>query len=404
MDSNKNLDYDNDEFNKLLYEDMVTEEAKNLSACHIKFTRNKRKLRVKLLSKMVIFIVIAASSGALSGLYIVNLKYNRIMKINNRYLAQIDISDNTGSYHNVVGDVARTVTPTIVGISRKINENIEEGQRNGSGIIFSEDGYIVTNYNIIDESNEISVKTYDGKTYEAKVIGVDDATNLAVIKIDGTKLPTAKLGDSSKVKVGDLAIAIGNPLGNQFVGSVSVGIVSGLNRKRYSIDNDSGSTNIYKVFQTDAAINKSNSGGALCNQYGEVIGINNLTKNNEYGIEGMGFALSINEVKNIAKSLMEYGYVSRGAIGIYGGSAISSDNNGIEGIYIQKVIKGSEAEIAGIRPTDIIIEVDGVRIKDMQKLGVVLEKHKIGDQVSCKIWRNGKTIKLNMNLFQISDN
>lgn len=229
---------------------------------------------------------------------------------------------------NSITKVAESVGPAVVGISNKTEGYFgQEDQGSGSGIIFDPNGYIVTNNHVIDGAQKITIKLSTGKVLNASLVGTDRRSDLAVIKVDAKNLPVAKFGDSSKVKVGDVAIAIGNPLGEEFAGTVTAGIVSATNRKiQYA-----GA--VYKLIQTDAAINPGNSGGALCNDAGEIIGINSLKEK----AEGIGFAISINEAKDIIKSLMDYGKVSRPYLGV-AGKTISSEQTGVSGAYVAEVV------------------------------------------------------------------
>ncbi|HBF76402.1 MAG TPA: protease, partial [Clostridiaceae bacterium] len=226
----------------------------------------------------------------------------------------------------------------------------------------------------------------------ATLVGADKKTDLAVLKIDAGNLPVAKFGDSSKVRVGDLAIAIGNPLGQEYAGTVTVGFISAVNR---NINMDGRK---YKVLQTDASINPGNSGGALCNEAGEVIGINSLKAKQS---EGMGFAISINEAIPIIQSLMKDHYISRPYLGIYYvfiDQETAKANDIPVGVAIQQVVNGSAAEKADIRQGDIITSFDGVEIKKQDDLGDILEKHKVGDTVTAKLWRNGRTLDVKIKL------
>ena len=266
----------------------------------------------------------------------------------------------------------------------------------GSGIIISEDGYILTNNHVIasdessyyqmTEANKLTVKLFNDDTeYEAKVIGTDSQTDLAVIKIEKTGLTPATLGDSDQIKVGEVAIAIGNPLGMQ--SSVTSGIISAVNREVTDTD---GKT--YNLIQTDAAINSGNSGGALVNSKGEVIGVNTL-KLNGTGIEGMGFAIPINSTKNITEQLIQDGKVKRPYIGVSGRDVdeqTAKANNIVPGVYIVSVESFSAAEKAGLKPGDVIIAADGKEISDMDDLNEIKNSHNIGDQMTLKINRDGK--------------
>ncbi|KZL93112.1 S1C family serine protease [Clostridium magnum] len=368
----------------------------------IKFRNRKNRGKLRNFIKGIAFIIIAAVSGGISGAYVIDKKYsNKAYTPNNQSLIE---SKEEGSQtrtgditKNAITKVAETVGPAVVGISNR-SEGFFGSQDigSGSGIIFDSNGYIATNNHVIEGAAKVTVKLSSGKTLDATIVGSDPRSDLAVIKVDAQNLPTAKFGDSSKVKVGDTAIAIGNPLGEEFAGSVTSGIVSALNRRiQY------GGT-IYKVLQTDAAINPGNSGGPLCNELGEVIGINSLKIGTEQNAEGMGFAISINEAKSIIKSLMDYGKVSRPFLGIYGQSVVSEKNN-IQGVYIREVIAGSGAAAAGVKPTDIILELDKKKVTKFEDLSDILDKHKIGDSVVCKIWRSGKTMEINITLSEVKE-
>lgn len=364
---------------------------------NIKFRKNKRPISIRGFFKVVALILIAAITGGLSGAYVIK-KYNK--SNTNNYQSSNLSQNNTSSVEspkNAINKVAEAVGPAVVGINNK-GENFwgTVNQGSGSGIIFDPNGYIVTNYHVVQGASKVYVKLSSGKVFEAKLVGYDARSDLAVIKINANNLPTAKFGDSSKVRVGDMAIAIGNPLGEEFAGSVTAGIVSAVNRKmQYE-----GS--IYNVLQTDAAINPGNSGGALCNENGEVIGINSLKIGAEANAEGMGFAITINEAKGIIDSLMNYGKVKRPALGVLGQSVSSRDGK-IQGFYVNEVVPGSGAAIAGVKPTDIITEVDNTKVTSFEDLAAILDKHKIGDSVPCKIWRDGSTIQAKIKLSEMKE-
>lgn len=375
-------------------------ESTNSAEGEINFRNNKKRRRIKGFFNTVAIILIAAMSGGAAGAYIVYYKSaDKSTNQTNQSLIQQDTSKNqvstSDTSKNAVTKVAQTVSPAVVGISNK-----EEGyfglqdSSSGSGIIIDSNGYIVTNNHVIENAAKVTVKLSSGKVLDAKVVGADQRSDLAVIKVDAKNLPVAKFGDSSKVKVGDLAIAIGNPLGEEFAGTVTAGIISALNR---TIQYDGA---IYKVLQTDAAINPGNSGGALCDEQGEVIGINSLKMGAAENAEGMGFAISINEAKDIIKSLMNNGKVSRPYIGISGQDVVSN-NSDVQGAYVMEVVAGSGAAAAGVKPTDIIIELDGQKVTKFDDLASILDKHKVGDAVSCKLLRNGKTISVNIILSEL---
>ena len=305
--------------------------------------------------------------------------------------------------------IAKAAGPSIVGIRMTIsgtrynyfgssNNQVSEG----SGIIITEDGYIMTNYHVVsgaDPKKGTSSRTIlevflpDGREAKAEFKGGDEKTDLAVIKIDLKGLPTAEIGDSSKLEVGELAVAIGNPLGMEFAGSVTVGVISALNR---TIDINGRTMNL---IQTDAAINEGNSGGALLNSQGQVIGINSA-KIAASGVEGLGFAIPINDAWPIVNSLIRYGYVKgRPYIGISGReiSSIYASYYGLaKGIYITSVAQGSGAEKAGIRIGDIIVSMAGKTVETVSDLDKIKESYKPGDTVTVVVDRNGNKVSLKL--------
>lgn len=310
-------------------------------------------------------------------------------------------------------EIAAQVGPSVVGVINKTvvqpqryfdpftgrsyyygnssGETVEQGS--GSGIIFQEDGYIVTNQHVIDGASEILVILNTGDEFTAKLIGQDTKTDLAVLKIDpgDTKLTAATLGDSTTVQVGEKAVAIGNPMGMEFSGSTTQGIISAVNRTM-TIE---GRT--YNLLQTDAAINSGNSGGALINEYGEVIGINSV-KLSSSGVEGMGFAIAISEAKPIIDDLMSSGYVTgRPLVGI------SIKDTGY-GLFIASVSEGSGAEEAGLKTYDMILEVDGQKVSSTDEVNKIRDKKKAGDQLKFKILRDGETLEVDVTLKEDTSN
>ncbi len=274
--------------------------------------------------------------------------------------------------------------------STQDGELVEQGS--GSGIIISTDGYIVTNQHVIDSASEVEIVLNTGSTYTAEIIGQDTKTDLAVLKIkpeEDEPLTAAVLGDSTTLEVGELAVAIGNPMGMEFSGSVTAGIISAVNRTM-TIENRT-----YNLIQTDAAINSGNSGGALINQYGEVIGINSV-KLSTSGVEGMGFAIAISEAKPIISDLMESGYVTgRPLVGI----GIAETRYGL---FITSVQEGSGAQEAGLKVDDMILEVDGQEVSSTSEVNEIRDKKKPGDSLKFKILRERSTMEISVKLTEDS--
>ena len=334
------------------------------------------------------------------------------------YVSQTSLSN----YSDTAVYAANKILPSVVGIEVQYNVNSmlsmfgNRGQSQtatatGSGIIISEDGYILTNNHIVStsssssnssssnyysvsEAEKVTVTLFnDDKTYDAKIVGTDEQTDLAVIKIEKTDLPKAEFADSDNIKVGEFAMAVGNPLGMQ--SSITCGVVSAVNRKITDSDGKE-----FTLIQTDAAINAGNSGGALVNSQGQVIGINTL-KLQGTGIEGMGFAIPINSTTDITSQLIQYSKVKRPYIGITGmdlSENTAKANNLVKGIYVKAIDDFSAAEKAGIKIGDVIIEADGTKITTMDELNSIKNKHSIGDEMKIKVNRNGQEKELTLTL------
>ena len=264
----------------------------------------------------------------------------------------------------------------------------------GSGIILTEDGYIATNNHVIEDATAISVITNTGEEYNARIIGTDAKTDLAVIKVEATGLNAAILGDSSTCQVGELAVAIGNPLGQELAGTVTVGVVSAVNR---SIESSDGTK--MTLLQTDAAINPGNSGGALVNAYGEVIGINSMKFSGD-GVEGIGFAIPANDAKPVLADLISDGYVKgRPLIGISVrqiSDEIAEVNNLPKGLYVAEVSAGGAADKAGIKKGDVITAVDGKTVSTTQEINEIRDMHKVGDTLVFDVSRDNRLISFNV--------
>lgn len=266
----------------------------------------------------------------------------------------------------------------------------------GSGVIISKDGYIVTNNHVVEGANKITVRTKDGTEYSATLIGTDQKTDLAVIKVDAAGLTPAVFGTSGSLSVGDEAIAIGNPLG-ELGGTVTQGIISALDRE-ISID---GQT--MTLLQTDTAINKGNSGGGLFNNNGELIGIVNA-KSSGTSVEGLGFAIPIDTAKPVIESLISNGYVTgRPQLGVTMVNVtdeMTAFQAGVNelGVYIAKVSSGSAAEEAGFEVKDRVISVDGQEISSSSDISKIIDSKQVGDTISIIVERDGKEVTLKATL------
>lgn len=346
-------------------------------------------------------------------LFSVETEIQTSSKAENKEITSTAVSQvSLTKYSDTAIYAANKVLPSIVGIKVKYNVTSngffglsqQTAEASGSGIIISEDGYILTNNHIVNSTESsyyyevsaasaVTVYLYNDSTpYEAEIIGTDEDTDLAIIKINKQGLTPVELGNSDDVSVGEFVLAIGNPLGLQ--SSVTSGIVSAVNREVTTEGKK------FVLIQTDAAINSGNSGGALVNSEGKVIGINTL-KLSGTGIEGMGFAIPINKTIDVYTQLINNGKVLRPFIGINGtdlDEKTASKYNLHEGIYIKSVESFSAAEAAGLKVGDVITKIDGIEVKTMDGLNEVKNKKSIGDTVKLNVYRNGETLEIELTL------
>ena len=295
-------------------------------------------------------------------------------------------------------DIAAKLTPSVVCIQNyQVTQNYGFMQTDtsdssvspaseGSGIIMSEDGYIITNAHVVEGATSLKVMTSDGETYEAQLVGSDTVTDLAVVKIDATGLTAAEFGSSEDLRVADKVMAIGNPGGHELSSSVTIGYVSALNRA--IANNTTGYTMEY--IQTDAAINPGNSGGALINEYGQVVGINSA-KISATGYEGLGFAIPIDTAQPIISDLIQYGYVKDRAVLGISGQFIDSMTGRFYGLpqgeYVAQ-LNSSEAQASGLQVGDVITAIDGQQLDSESTLRSAILSKKPGDTVTLQVYRS----------------
>ena len=295
---------------------------------------------------------------------------------------------------------AQNVNST-VGITTSITTNYFGYQTTaaaaGSGFILTQDGYILTNYHVVENSNSITVTTYDGTAYDAQLIGYDESNDIAVLKVDATDLTPVVLGDSDTLNVGDTVVAIGNPLG-ELTFSLTTGAVSALNRP---VTFSTGTT--MNLIQTDCAINSGNSGGALFNLYGEVIGITNAkysssSSSSEASIDNIGFAIPIDQVRSIFESIITNGYIVKPYIGVTV-SDVSSESQSYglpQGAAVRSVTENGPAAEAGLQENDIITTVNGETITGSNDLVKLVTSSSAGDTLELTVYRQGQTITVTL--------
>lgn len=315
----------------------------------------------------------------------------------NRSGAVNTASVDTGSLMTAAQVYEQNVHST-VGITTEINTTNYFGYQttaaaSGSGFIISADGYILTNYHVIEDASSITVTDYDGKTYEAELVGSDSSNDIAVLKIDADGLTPVVLGSSDDLSVGDEVVAIGNPLG-ELTFSLTQGVVSALDRE---VTTEDATMNL---IQTDCAINSGNSGGAMFNMYGEVVGITNAKYSSnsmgEASIDNIGFAIPIDSIKDIVTSIIEKGYVSKPYIGISVGD-VSEDATeyGVpSGAAVKAVTDGAPADKAGLQIGDVIVEADGEKVESSSDLIAAVKTKSAGDTISLRIYRQGEYVNI----------
>lgn len=323
----------------------------------------------------------------------------------------IVIQSSTSSSNQTlsVKDISKIASDSVVEISTSVETSSYFGKYtatgNGSGVIISQDGYIVTNNHVTSGASEVTVTLRDGTNYKATLVGSDAKTDIAILKIDAKNLTAAKLGDSASLEVGELAVVIGNPLG-KLGGTVTDGIISALERE---ITLEGITRNL---IQTNAAINPGNSGGGLFNDKGELVGII-VAKSSGLDVEGLGFAIPINDVKNVINDIMDLGYVSnRPFLGVSFANKNSSDYQSQYGFFfgfggqitsqygaeVASVVEGSAAEKAGIKTGDHIISIDNEAVMSGSDVSNIISSHKVGDTIEIGIIRENKTMSLKATL------
>ena len=310
-------------------------------------------------------------------------------------------SDNYDTADGMAGeDIYKKVNPSVVSVI----STTSEGTGSGSGVIMSKDGYIITNNHVVDGAQSVSVQLSDGTSLDAEIIGTDEQTDLAVIKVTPTSdLTAAEFGDSDELEPGEYAYAIGSPGGVQFANTITGGRISAINRDVTINDR------VMSLIQTDTSINNGNSGGALINEYGQVVGITSAKlSGNAFGsatVEGMGFAIPINTAKDIVDELIQNGYVSgRPSIGITGQNVESADGK-VSGVQVYSIDSRAKAASEGLQVGDVITAVDGTPTPDMDKVNELKQDKKAGDKLTLSVYRisTGKTLNITITLTDSHD-
>jgi Do/DeqQ family serine protease len=367
----------------------------------------------------IIAIILAAFVGAFVALTtykVVNPKdehYNSIQERQNVKLSNYNLDDVTVPEGLNFIEAAKLVTPGVVGVTvtKKVSGEYyfnpferlfgnpheqmpeQDAQAAGSGVIISDDGYIATNYHVVEGADKIEVVLHDNRRYKAELIGSDPTTDLALIKIPEKNLTFIRYGDSDKLKVGEWVLAVGNPFA--LTSTVTAGIISAKARN-ISILQDRGSLSIESFLQTDAAVNPGNSGGALVNLKGELVGINTAIASNTGSYAGYSFAVPVSLVKKVMDDLLEYGTVQRALLGIsiqdvsVASKRLNLNLDESTGVYVASVNKGSAAEEAGIKEGDIITAINNNKVENTSELQEYVARNRPGDKIDVTFMRDGK--------------
>ena len=302
---------------------------------------------------------------------------------------QLDDLPETADGGLTTAEIAQRVAPSVVSVHIYEQDSLAPSSM-GSGVVLTQDGYIITNAHVVEGASGINVLFADGTEMDARIIGVDEKTDLAVIKVAGEGLVPAEFGDSGALAVGERAVAIGNAAG-QFDGTVTQGVISGLDRE---VTVTVGGRDVtMSLIQTDAAINPGNSGGALVNRFGQVVGINSARMNSAF-FEGICFAIPTRTVQPVVENLIAYGYVrDRGVLGVtvIALTSVNGPPNGLpaQGLYISELAPGSDLVRSDVTVGDIILEADGRVMKTTADLTAVVQGHKLGETVHLKVQKYG---------------
>lgn len=355
----------------------------------------KRTFRIGLAACAFLSGVIGFSAGTLAaksqkGSVVVQSVERRPQNLENIPVTSINIPSVAALTQNSVVEIrTESVTNSLF-----LRQFVTEGA--GSGVIISEDGYIVTNNHVIQDARAITVALHDGTTYEAQLIATDSKMDIGVIKIEASGLTPAILGDSDSLSVGEPVVAVGNPLG-QLGGTVTDGIVSALDRE-IILNNERRN-----LLQTNAAINPGNSGGGLFNADGELVGIV-VAKSSGEDVEGLGFAIPINDAKPIIEDLIAQGYVGgRVSLGVTALDLTSPQlaaqyGYKTPGVYVQSVVENSSAAAGGLQPGDCFVSINGTAIEAISDVTTILNDSSVGDQLEVTVKRDGKIVELSITL------
>lgn len=360
----------------------------------IKFNKKKKNYRNRFIVLALIYLLMASASGVCIAVVLNN---NNIIGTNEILESDEESSLTLNSKYN---DIMVQASKSVVSIIKVVGDSARTIEvDSGSGIIFKEGGYILTNYHVIDGAKIIKVKLYNDTVYTGSIVGINNNYDLAIIKIEAdSNIPVMSIGSAVGLEYGKEVLSIGNPVGKAFRENTKVGKVLSLSEPIITIDRVTGAHSALNVIKTNIIPSSINSGGALCNTEGKLVGINSIAMNHEKGTIKSSFYMTIEDAKPIINDLLSGENSLRTVLGIHGEEAIPEFKEGIQGIYIKEVIRDSSAYIAGLRPTDIIVEFDGKKIKYINDMNEAIANVEPGEIVICKVFKNGEYKILNIKI------
>ncbi len=352
----------------------------------ISFKRNKKKHTIQLLSKSAALVAVSIATGIITSNVIVDKKIEEL-GLTSSIKKDITVEEQNLNYV-YLSEIISKVGPSLVSISDDTDKLKKNGynQQNITGVIIDNEGYIVTSYSSIKSFSNIYVKlsSVASSTQVAKLIGSYEQLDIAVIKIEGGNYPVSKFANDKDIRAGDRVVSLGNASANDYVGFVT--------------SSSSKEQKIFKSIQNNTIVNEENNGGPLCNLNGDIIGINSLDFIDKHSKYGLSVVVGGSELESIVRSIIDTGNAEKMDLGFIGGATSSLNEEGINGIYVEWVYPESSVANAGIRPTDIIIELDNQKIRSIDDIDNIIKKHNIGDNISCRVLRGAENMDLVLTL------
>jgi serine protease Do len=361
------------------------DDSKEIYEGKIKFNKKKKSSKNKFIVLTLIYILLTSISGVCIAVILNN---NNAIKSGE---PSLESETSLSQVNNEYADLMTKLSKSVVSIIKVVGDDTHSVEvDSGSGVIFKEGGYIVTNHHVIEGAKVLKVKLYNDTVYIGSIIGINNTYDLAIIKIEAENLAVMKVGSSVGLEYGKEVLSIGNPMGKAFDENKKLGMVLSVSEPIITIDRTTGVHSALNVINTNLIPSSINSGGALCDTKGELVGINSISMNHVKGTIKSSFHMTIEDAKPIINELLNGENALRTILGVYAEEAVPESKEGIQGIYIKEVIRDSSAYEAGLRPTDIILEFNGKKIKYIKDMNEAIEEFKTPQTVKCKVFKNGE--------------